>query len=167
MSDRNRSGNRRGLHPNSRRALVPGAGAFAPGSTPANLKGGLRSRRPSQEIMDPVLDAVIEDLEARVPIRDEDGDVPPWLREACWSAGVKKLQVTRCARYIAQHGETDERGRWRPENDGLVKATEGYERSLERLAMTVGAHARAGLDLRRAEHFDLARHWQEEDGSDG
>ena len=108
-----------------------------------------------------MLDSVIEDLASRVPVRDENDDVPAWLREMAWSAAVKKLIVIRCARYLAQHGETDERGRWRPENDGLRKATESYERALERLAMTVPSHARAGLDFQRT--VDLATAMSEPD----
>jgi hypothetical protein len=128
--------------------LKPGAGQWEPGHAPV-LTHGLRSRRPSQDVMDPMLDQVIEDLEAKVPVRDKAGDVPAWLREECWAAGIKKLQVIRCARYLAQRGETDGRGNLRPENEGLVEATEAYERSLDRLAMTVGAHMRAGADLAR------------------
>lgn len=128
--------------------LQPGAGAFEKGSAPA-LKHGLRSRDPSAEVIDPILDQVLADLSAKVPIRDEDGRVPAWLREMAWSAAIAKLQVIRCARFLAQHGATDERGRLRDENDGLRKANESYQRSLDRLAMTVGAHLKAGHDLQR------------------
>ncbi len=156
---------RRGQHPNSLNNLpnlrgeLP-AGAWRPGATP-HLGSGLYSRsKQPPDVIDPILDAVLEDLEAKVPVRDEHGDVPQWLREMAWSAAIAKLQVTRCARYLAQYGEVDERGRWRPENEGLSKANERYQRALERLAMTVGSHARAGLDLRRT--FDLAQHWAEQ-----
>ncbi len=129
--------------------LEPGAGAWAPGASP-HLKHGLRSRTSSADVLDPVLDVVLEDLEAKVPVRDEHGDVPAWLREACWAAAVKKLRVVRCARFLAQHRDVDERGRWRPENAELVKATDAYERSLAGLAMTVTSHMRAGADRARA-----------------
>jgi hypothetical protein len=145
---KNRAGNRRGTHPNSKASLEPGAGQWRPGGAPV-MRSGLRSRKPPAEVIDPILDQVIENLSSRVPVRDEAGEVPAWLREMCWSAAIKKLQVTRCARFLAQHDEIDERGRWRPENDALVKATESYERALERLAMTVPSHMRAGLDFQR------------------
>jgi hypothetical protein len=32
-----------------------------------------------------------------------------------WSAAISKLQVIRCSHYLAQHGDTDERGCFRPE----------------------------------------------------
>jgi len=133
--------------------LRPGAGGWAPGATSA-LKSGLRSRAPSPAVIDPILDQVLEALEARVPIRDERGEIPSWLREQAWATAIKKLQVLRCAQWLALNGDTDAHGRLRPENDGLVRATEGFERSLERMAMTVKSHLSAGLTLRRT--VDLA-----------
>lgn len=142
--------------------LVPGAGPkFEPGASP-QLKHGLRSRNPAADVIDPVLDVVLEELEARVPIRDEHGDVVPWLRELAWTAAIKKLQVIRCARFIAQHGDVDEQGRHRPENAALTKAADSYERSLGLLAMTVTSRARVGLDVARTAQtgVDLATQWQ-------
>lgn len=144
--------------------LVPGAGPkFEPGASP-QLRHGLRTRNPSVDVMDPVLDVVLEELEARVPIRDEHGDVVVWLRELAWSAAIKKLQVVRCARFIAQHGDVDEKGRRRPENDALTKAAESYERSLDRLAMTVTSRARVGLDVARTAQAqpDLALQFEDD-----
>jgi len=147
------------LKPNTDK-LVPGAGAWRPGAAPA-LKSGLRSRNPSPEVIDPVLDLVLDDLEAKVPIRDERGEVPPWLREMAWSTAIAKLQVIRCSRFLAQHGDTDAQGRLRPEVEGLSKVNERYQRSLERLAMTVPSHMRSGLDAART--IDLASAMSEED----
>ena len=132
---------------------MPGAGQWQPGSAPA-LKSGLRSRNPSPEAIDPVLDLVLDDLETKVPIRDEHGQVPPWLREMAWSAAIAKLQVIRCSRYLARHGDTDAQGRLRPEVEALSKTNDRYQRSLERLAMTVPSHMRSGLDAART--IDLA-----------
>jgi hypothetical protein len=140
--------------------LRPGAGAWKPGSAP-QLRHGLRTRKPPPEVIDPVLDRVLDDLEARVPIKGSDGEVPPWLRELAWSAAIKKLQIVRCARFLAQNGETDERGNYRRENELLTKATDAYERSLERLAMTVDRYLKAGLDLARG--IDLASAMSEPD----
>jgi hypothetical protein len=135
------------LRPNPDK-LVPGAGAWRPGVAP-HLEHGLRSRDPSPEVIDPVLDLVLDDLETKVPIRDEHGQVPPWLREMAWSAAIAKLQVIRCSRYLAQHGDTDAQGRLRPEVEALSKTNDRYQRSLERLAMTVPSHMRSGLDAAR------------------
>ena len=147
------------LRPNPAK-LVPGAGQWQPGSAPA-LKSGLRSRKPSADVIDPVLDTVIEDLEGKVPVRDEQGNVPPWLREMACPAAIAKLQVIRCSRFLAQHGEVDERGRLRPEVEGLSKVKDRYQRSLERLAMTVPSHMRSGLDAART--IDLASAMSEPD----
>jgi hypothetical protein len=138
----------RTMSPASLANLKPGAGRWREGASPA-LKHGLRSRIPSAEVLDPVLDEVERDLAAKVPDRDASGDVPLWNREMLWSLAVAKLQVIRCARFLAQHGEVDERGRFRPENDGLRKANESYQRSLERMAMTVPSRARTGADIAR------------------
>jgi hypothetical protein len=80
---------------------------------PACVRASPR-RQPPAEVIDPILAQVIDDLESRVPVRDEHGDIPAWLREMCWSAAIKKLQVTRCARFLAHHAEIYERRRWRP-----------------------------------------------------
>jgi hypothetical protein len=145
----------------------PTAASWKPGQPSPYLKHGLRSRKTQPpEVIDPILDGVLADLETKVPIRDEQGEVPAWLREMAWSAAISKLQAIRCTRYLAQHGETDERGRYRPENEGLRKANESHQRALDRLAMTVGSYAAAGLDLARAQQFDLARHWAEHPPAD-
>jgi hypothetical protein len=111
--------------------------------------------------MDPLLDQVIEDLEARVPVRDRYGDVPAWLREECWAAGIKKLQVIRCARYLAQRAARRMVAATCGRRTRGCEATEAYERSLDRLAMTVGAHMRAGADLART--IDVATAMSEPD----
>ena len=145
----------------------PTPASWKPGQPSPNLRHGLRSRRPPPSVIDPILDGVLADLETKVPIRDHGGEVPAWLREMAWSAAISKLQVVRCSQYLAQYGESDERGRWRPENEGLRKANESYQRALDRLAMTVTSHAKAGLDLARASQFDLARHWAEDGDAEG
>lgn len=140
------------------------AGAWRPGTAP-NLKHGLRTRHPSADVIDPVLDQVEADLEARVPDRDADGQVPAWNREMLFSLAVAKLQVIRCSRFLAQHGETDGRGNLRPEVEQLSRVNERYQRSLDRMAMTITSRARLGVDVQRG--FDLARHWAEQDRREG
>ena len=130
------------------------AGAWKPGSSP-NLKHGLRSRHPSADVIDPVLDQVERDLETKVPDRDADGDVPVWNREMLFSLAVAKLQVIRCSRYLAQHGETDGRGNLRGEVEQLSRVNERYQRALDRMAMTITARARTGANVQRGR--DLAR----------
>lgn len=131
--------------PNLRGEASPGS--WKPGQVSPTLKHGLRSRRPSAEVIDPILDDVLDDLAQRVPIRDEQGEVPGWLREMAWSAAISKLQVIRCSRWLAQHGETDERGRLRPEVEMLDRVNARYQTALARLAMDVPSHLKAGLDL--------------------
>ena len=135
--------------------LRPGAGAWQPGAAP-NLKHGLRTRNPPVEEVEPHLAAVLADLEPLVPdpLKDEAGDVLPWARESVWTLGVLKLGVVRCLRFLAQHGEQDERGRLRPENEQLGQATLRYRRALAEEAMTLRSRLQAGLDLARTRAID-------------
>jgi hypothetical protein len=104
---------------------------------------------------------VIEDLEAKVPVRDEHGQSRRDLREMAWSVAIAKLQVIRCSRFLAKHGDVDPQGRLRPEVEALSKTNDRYQRSLERLAMTVPSHMRSRVDAARA--IDLASAMCEED----
>ena len=83
-------------------------------------------------------------------MRDERGEVPSWLREMAWAAAIAKLQVIRCSRFLAQHGDVDPQGRLRSEVEALSKTNDRYQRSLERLAMTVPSHVRSRVDTQHA-----------------
>lgn len=137
--------------------LEPGAGAWKPGATP-NLKHGLRTRQPAAEAIDPVLDQVIADLQPAVPepLRDGAGGIAAWAKESVWTLGILKLGIVRCLRFLAQNGETDGRGRWRPENEALGKATERYRRALRDEAMTLRSRLEAGLDIARTADISVA-----------
>jgi len=142
--------------------LRPGQGRWKPGASP-QLRHGLRTRRPPVEEVEPELAAVLADLQHKVPqpLTDADWSVLPWAQESVWTLGVLKHGIVRCQRFLAQRGETDERGRFRPENEQLGKAVDRYRRALDAEAMTLRSRLRAGLDVTRA--FDLARHWANED----
>lgn len=127
------------------------AGAWQPGAAPA-LKHGLRTREPSADALDPVLDAVVAELAPGLPaplIDPATGDVAAWARETVWSLAVLKLIVVRCSRYLAQHGHEDERGRLRPEVEALGRATQRYRSALADEAMTLRSRIRANLDHTR------------------
>lgn len=142
--------------------LQPGAGRWQPGAKPA-LRHGLRTRQPRPEEVEPVLGQVLEDLKPLVPepLKDHAGEILPWARESVWALGVLKLGIVRCLRYLAQHGETDERGRWRKENDELRKATVSYRQALSEEAMTLRSRIRAGVDVARG--VDIATALSEPD----
>jgi hypothetical protein len=127
------------------------------------VTNGLRTRQPAIEEVEPVLAAVVDDLRSKLPepLIDDQGVVLLWAQESVWTLGVLKLTVVRCARFLEQYGEVDERGRWRPENDLLGKAVERYRRALNEEAMTLRSRLRAGLDVARG--FDLAKHWADQD----
>lgn len=143
---------------NFRGRTSPTPASWKAGQTSPNLRHGLRTREPTVEDVEPVLGAVIADLAAKVPepLVDEEGRVLPWAQESLWTLGILKLGLTRCLRYLASHGETDERGRWRPENDSLAKATERYRRALGEEAMTLKSRLDAGLTLARTTDLSSA-----------
>jgi len=67
------------------------------------------------------------------------------------------LQIERCRNFLAGHGDTDERGRWRPENDALDKKLASYLNALDRMGATTAAYARLGLNVAAAEDLAVRR----------
>jgi hypothetical protein len=147
-------------HPNSLANLRPGAGAWPPGAAP-RLRHGLRTRRPDRLLLGGAASEIIDALEAGVPVRDADGDVPVHDRVAVEAAALQLIIVRRVLGFLTTNGFEDERGRLRPEVEGLERANARLLAALDRLGMTPASRVRLGLDLSRA--FDLAAHWQRED----
>jgi hypothetical protein len=57
------------------------------------------------------------------------------------------LRVRRVEAFLALHGTEDAKGRWRPENDAAVKATEAAARLLDRLGLSARSAAKLGVDV--------------------
>ena len=155
---------------------VPGAGKWQTGDAPA-LKSGGRTRSPAALTVEPHKHRVLDDMTARfadaepalaeavqtladkVTVRDAQGDVPKWLEEQVLAAGIKRLVMERLHRYVEQRRDDPDEA-WLKANGDLIRAAQSYEKSLDRLAMTVQSHASAGLTV--AQTFSLARKWADE-----
>jgi hypothetical protein len=129
------------------------AGAWTAGASPA-LRHGLRTRRPARQILGPAYDELVDVLEDSVPLRGADGQVLPGFAVAIEAAAVQLLQVRRCQAYLETHGATDDRGRFRPENEGLERASDRLLKALDRLGATPTSYARLGFNVMRG--ADLA-----------
>jgi hypothetical protein len=135
-------------HPNSLANLVPGAGAWQPGASP-HLVHGLRSRKPASIVLDPVVREIEAALADDLPIKGADGSTPGHSRVMVELAAVALLRVRRVESFLALHGTEDARGRWRPENDAAVKATEAAAKLLDRLGLSARSAAALGVDVSR------------------
>jgi len=86
--------------------------------------------------------------------RGRDGEIPERFAAAVQVVALQAVQVELCRHFIAAHGTSDERGRWRPENDALDRKLESYMRGLDRLGATPMSYAKLGYDVVRT--ADLA-----------
>lgn len=128
--------------------LRPGAGAWPPGATP-HLKHGLRTRRPDRVLLGTAANEITEALEAQVPLRGPDGRVLPEFTTAIESAALQLLVVRRVLGYLLNQGWEDERGRLRPEVEGLERANARLRVHLDGLGATPASYAKLGFDVAR------------------
>jgi hypothetical protein len=135
--------------------LQPGAGAWEPGAT-THLEHGLRSRRPTRIVLDPIVRELEDALAADLPLKDADGNVPAPDRFAVELAAVALLRVRRCHHFLELHGVEDERGELRAAFVEFGRAVEHAFRALDRLGCSPRARAALGVDLSRMAQFDLA-----------
>ena len=105
----------------------------------------------------------IELIAAGVPIRDPDGSLPESYRALCVLAGHELARYQACDRWVEEHGTFGPRGKLTPAAEHMRKTAKGLAELLDRLGCSPRSAASLGLDLKRAQHFDLAKYWQEED----
>jgi len=146
----------RGQHPNSRAQLKPGAGRWKPGQPSPNLRSGLYSENPGPLILNGYAKEIEAALGDVVP-RGPDGEPLPQFAAALQVVALMALQIERCRNFLAGHGDTDERGRWRPENDALDKKLASYLNALDRMGATPAAYGRLGLNIAQVEDLALRR----------
>jgi hypothetical protein len=144
---------------NLRRGGPANAGSFRPDQASPVLKHGLRSRRPPRLLLTETADEIVDALAATVPLRAPDGDVMPQFLPAIEAAALLLVQIRRAAAFLASHGATDQRGRFRPENEALTRTIEGFMRTLDRLGATPRSYAALGFDVTRTAREDLALRW--------
>jgi hypothetical protein len=152
----------RGQHPNSRAQLKPGAGQWKPGQPSPHLKHGLRSGEDASPewrrmILAPAADEIVEALADAVPLKGPDGRCLPQFRPAVEAAALLSIQVRRCVAYLSTQGDTDERGRLRPEVEQLDRATARYLSALRELGATPLAVSKLGLNVAHVEDLAVRR----------
>lgn len=123
--------------------------SWLPGSSPALVHGG-RTRRPAPVVTDPIVREIERALADDLPLRAQDGGVPAPDRVMVELAAVALLRVRRVSAFLELHGDTDTRGRMRPELDTLGAAVESAARMLDRLGCSPKARAALGVDVARS-----------------
>ena len=156
MADRKPVGGGGAGNPRSLANLKPGAGAWKPEHPSPNVKHGLRSRNPGPLILNGYALDIETALGAAVP-RGPDGAPLPQFAAALQAVALMALQIERCRNFLAGHGDTDSRGRWRPENDALDKKLASYLNALDRMGATPAAYGRLGLNIAQVEDLAVRR----------
>jgi hypothetical protein len=158
-------------NPNSLANLRRGPGPGPP--LPPPPKGNTRSLRHGgrAEVTIPGLDAARRDiydrLAASAPVRGPEGELPA-ADEATVALAARALARHRSVdNWLAAHGVLDEKT---GEPKKAVYYAESSARTadglLAKLGMNPKDRAALGLDIARTSHFDLARHWAEEESID-
>jgi len=116
-----------------------------------------------------ILNGYAKEIEAAlgdaVP-RGPDGAPLPQFAAALQAVALMALQIERCRNYLAGHGDTDSRGRWRPENDALDRKLASYLAALDRMGATPAAYARLGLNVAHVEDLAVRRAYDLEEDAD-
>lgn len=156
----NSAGNRRGMHPRSRSALVPGGVPPAPVGNQRHVVHGAYAQV-AVERLEAKAREVFAALAADAPLRDRDGALPAADGAAVRLAAESLCRLDSVADYLARKGIEDDKGELR----ATVLEIEGRLRReasdhLDALGMSPRSRARLGVDVARAATFDLAKAWQ-------
>lgn len=171
----NRSGNGRGLHPRSLAALQPGGVPAAPTGNQRRVTHGAFRRLLDDADVDAAERRVFAALAQDAPVRDAAGDLPAADAPAVHQLACVLVRLDGVRDFIRRRGIED--------SSGNLRVTElDIERRLRleaadhgaALGMSPRSRAALGLDLARAQSFDLAAHWSagdtidaEDGGDDG
>lgn len=158
----NRAGNRRGMHPRSRAALVPGGAPVAPIGNQRHVTHGAYARIAVERLAEKERE-VFDALAADAPLRDRDGALPAADGAIVRLAAEVLCRLDSVGEYLARRGIETAAGELR----ATVLEIEGRLRReasdhLEALGMSPRSRARLGVDVARAQSFDLAQHWADE-----
>jgi hypothetical protein len=137
-----------------------------PGHGRPAVHGGYASV--ASDRLDAKVREVFDALAVDAPLRDRDGSLP-----AADTVAVRMLAEALCrledvSAHIRDFGALDQKtGAVRPVVDLESRLRREVADWLDSLGMTPRSRARLGLDVVRASAaFDLAAHWQDEDGAD-
>jgi hypothetical protein len=120
-------------------------------------------------------EALVRDVEAEVrelmdalaesvPVRDPDGGLPAADTIAVEAAARALKRWRHVSAWCDTHGRFDPKTHAeRPAAGYELRAESALHLCLNSLGMSPMARSKLGLNLARAQSFDLARHWQEQD----
>lgn len=155
----NRSGNRRGLSPRSRAALVPGGVPPAPKGNDRGVRHGAYARVAAGRLNAKAAE-VFAALAADAPLRDAAGALPAADGALVRLAAEALCRLDSVAEFLARRGIEDDNGELRA---GVLDIEGRLRREasdhLDALGMSPRSRARLGLDVARAQSFDLAQMW--------
>lgn len=141
--------------------LKPGARTAPVGNVRALRHGAYATV--ARDRIDVKVREVFDALAADAPLRDRDGGLPAADGAAVRLAAEVLCRLDNVSDFLARRGIEDDKGELRT----TVLDIEGRLRReaadhLDALGCTPRARARLGLDVARAEAFDLAKAWQAE-----
>jgi hypothetical protein len=151
-------------HPNSLANLRPLTGPPV-GNTHA-MTHGYRSRLLVQDVAAET--AELASLLAKAaPVKDTDGTAPLADTTAIEVAAVALRRWRSVHTWCEMHGRIDDKGEVKPAAHYELQGEQALHRALDVLGMNPASRSRLGLNLARAQSFDLARAWADEDVIDG
>jgi hypothetical protein len=130
----------------------------APVGNTRSLRHGAYARV-AEQTLDEKTKAIFDALAADAPLRDADGELPSHDAVMVRLLADCMCRLDSIGAWLAGRWATDEA---RPVLDVEMKLRNQALDLAESMGMTPRSRARLGLDVRRAETFDLARHWQEQ-----
>lgn len=158
----NRAGNRRGLHPRSQAALVPGGVPAAPAGNGRGVTHGAYARVADSRLeakAREVFGALVEDA----PLRDPDGSLPAADGAAVRLAAEALCRLDSVGEYLARRGIENDAGELRLtalEAEGRLRREAADH--LDALGMSPRSRAKLGVDVARAQPMDLAAYWAQQ-----
>lgn len=143
-------------HPNSL-ANLRSAPAAPAGNSRHRTHGGYAALVPARVDLKQreLLDALAQDA----PLRDTDGGLPRHDTVAVLMLAKALLRLEDVETFLTLRGVVDDKGRERPAVDLERRLRLEVADALDALGMTPRSRARLGLDVARAQAFDLAEHW--------
>lgn len=115
----------------------------------------------------PDREACFAQIAAAVLIREPDGSLPAAYEPLVWVTAGELARYKSCERWVEERGMFSRTGKLNPAAEHMRKTAKGLAELLDRLALSPRSAGALGLDLQRAQNFDLARHWAEQDANRG
>jgi hypothetical protein len=123
---------------------------------------GFRSRLLVQDVSAEVGELAALLSEA-APVKDADGNAPLADTTAIEVAAVALKRWRSVHTWCDLHGRIDDKGEVKSAANYELQGENALHRALDVLGMNPASRSKLGLNLARAQSFDLARRWQEQD----